>query len=78
MSYLLHLITARSNHFNSGFKLPWHIEVCGPKRIKKGQWIYPVRLTKYAKDYLKLQPVFTQMHRFLRFYSEPRNRAEFI
>lgn len=78
MNYISHLITSMMTPLNTTPKLPWYLELCGYKRIKKGKWVYLVRVKKIAQDYINLKSTLILMHRFLEYYNEPRNRTQFI
>jgi len=38
-------------------KLPWFLEISGPKRIKKGRWVIPLKYTDTALNYLRFKPL---------------------
>ncbi len=78
LSKLILSMFVQPNNNNSLPKLPWFLEYIGIKRISKGNWVYPVRYKKIALDYIRIKPSLDLMHQFLRFYSEPRNRTQFI
>ncbi len=43
--------------------IPWYLEVAGPKRIKKGNWVLPCRLnSKMAQCYIRLKPLLSLIH----------------